>query len=1211
MHRWRWRAAIGIAVLTMSCYDGVTGPGNQEPSRVAVTVTLPAATPAIWFPVGETLHLTVRRAGRTDAIVDTALTIADSLRGTVTVPLAQSIERFVATGEILYGDEVFFLAFDAIQLRAGIDTSITLAATYVGPGANAFAFALAPRDTALRKSDTTRLLPTVTDSLAQVIANVPVRYRSDRPGVFAVDSSGVVQALVGGRDTASIDGYLPVGLTSATRLRVVPTPTALSIVSGDGQTGPPGAVLPESLVVQLDDETGQPLSGATVHFTADAGSGAVRPDSATTDAAGRAAGQWTLGSTVGAQGVTASVEGRLTARFAATASRRIAAVVVTPGTATLTSYGSFEQFDAVAEDSSGAAVSGITFTWTSSDTAVASVSASGLATARANGTTTITATGAGVSGSATLTVAVSSVAAAVTVSPTAATLTRVNATRQFTAVATNAAGDTIAGKTFGWTSSDTAVATVNGSGVVTAHRNGTATISAIADGATGSAQATASIAVADVVVTPATSTLTLVGATQQLAAVGHDSAGTAIPGVGFTWTSSDSAVVTVAGTGIATALRNGSATISATAMGVTGTAAVTATIPVASIAVTPASASLVGIGALQQFTADARDGAGTTIPGITFAWSSSDQNVATIDAAGLATTTGIGNTTITATSGTISGSASLTVTSPACNQCSFVIVGGDQQTAPAATVLPIGLSVQLDNPLAQLVPGVSVTFTVDSGDGSVSPVTVTTDANGTATTTWRLGAPIGPQHVTVSAPGATPSQFSATALGVVRSVVVTPDSDTLTAIPSTVQLTAQALDSAGNAVAGKTYVWTTDNPTVATVDASGLVTAAGNGVATITATTDYVSGTATVVVKTGPFSTVATMSVARRNHTSTLLSDGTVLITGGIADASASVYLASAEVFHPSTGAFTATTTPMTSPRVYHTATRLNDGRVLLVGGDTAQAVVVTPYPQTAASDIYDPATGIFSAGDTLVITGNPRCLGRSEHTATLLPNGNVFVAGGVGTAEAQLSLCSVPQEVYDASAGGFTVTDSTALGTGQTATLLQNGKVLLVGGTANPSGAWLFDPATGTITATGSLNTPRQNHTATLLPDGRVLIAGGWVNAPFTYPVLSSAELYDPATGTFTPTGTMNAARAYHSAVLLQNGKVLLAGGTSNSQSYSPLASAELYDPATGQFTAISDMHDTRMDFGMTLLGDGRVLITGGLTAAGGVLATAELYTP
>lgn len=1031
--------AIALAVITLSCYDGVTGPGNQPPADVSVTVMLPAATPAIWYPRGESLHLTVRRAGRTDAIVDTARTIADSLRMALTVPLAQSVERFVATGEVRFADQVYFLAFDVVQLRAGVDTAITLVADYVGPGANAAAFTLVARDTALRRSDTTRVVPHVTDSLDRTIPNVPVRFQSGRPAVLAVDTGGVVEAITGGRDTASIAAYLPMGLSSATRLSVVPTPTTLAVLSGNGQRGEPTVALSDSLVVKLTDELRQPLPAIAVHFATDAGSGTVRPVDVLTDAAGRAATQWTLGAAAGGQGVTASVEGRLTARFTATAA-------------------------------SGAV-------------------------------------------------------AAVVVSPAAATLTRVGATRQLTAVATTGLGDTLPGAMFAWSSSDSAIVTVDASGLVTVHRNGSATITATTDTVSGTAQVTGSIAVA-------------------------------------------------------------------------------------TVAVSPDSATLTGLDSTQRFNADARDSGGTPIPGITFAWSSSDTTVATVDAQGLATSVGLGTATIKAASGAVFDTATLTVTGAACAQCMFVFVDGDGQTAPASSTLPVLLTAQIQDPLERVVPGVAVTFTPDGGDGSVTPITVLSDASGYASTRWTLGPGIGPQHVTVSATGAASGVFSATALGAVRSVAVTPTPDTLGALDATVQLTAQAFDSAGGLVSGKTFTWTTSDAGIATVDATGLVTAVANGTATITATSDYVSGGATIVVKTGPFTSVTAMASPRRSHTATLLPDGTVLIAGGIADASASVVLTTAEIFHPSTGTFTAASGAMASPRVFHSATLLPSGQVLIVGGDTSEAIGVA-YPQTATTELFDPATGLFSPGDSLVLIGSPRCLGRSKHTATALTGGNVLIAGGSGTAESQLFVCAVPQEEYDGTSGGFTVTNTTALGTDHTATLLQNGKVLIVGGTASASGAWLYDPTTGTLTATGSLNTPRRDHTATLLPNGEVLIAGGWVNAPFTYPVLASAELYDPATGTFTPTGNMTAARAYHSAALLPNGTVLVAGGTSSSQSYSPLASAEIYDPATGQFTAIADMRDQRMQFQMTPLQDGHVLITGGLTFGGGVLASAELYTP
>ncbi|HEY9232082.1 MAG TPA: kelch repeat-containing protein [Blastocatellia bacterium] len=329
-----------------------------------------------------------------------------------------------------------------------------------------------------------------------------------------------------------------------------------------------------------------------------------------------------------------------------------------------------------------------------------------------------------------------------------------------------------------------------------------------------------------------------------------------------------------------------------------------------------------------------------------------------------------------------------------------------------------------------------------------------------------------------------------------------------------------------------------------------------------------------------------------------VLPSGRVLVVGGHSQTTGS-FIASAELYDPVTDSWMQTAS-LPSPHRY-IATLLKTGEVLVVGDDTSSLITPTGY-------LYNEATAAWTA------TGTPS-IARYSGTATLLNSGRVLLVGGYNG-----GCCSGPKatyksaEIYNRKKNSWLLTASMReRRLGHTATLLASGKVLVAGGTIRDpiiphNSAEIYDPDTGTWSPTGPMTTPRFFHKATLLPSGKVLVTGGFKDALGV--ALASAEVYDPATGTWTAIAPMTFARGRHTAVLMSSGKLLVAGGLAdNSDNASALDSAELYDSSSGTWTSAGTMAGKRAQHIAVLLGSDRMLVAGGTGETGNEVKSAEVY--
>ena len=678
------------------------------------------------------------------------------------------------------------------------------------------AVVVTPNTSDLVVGQTTQLEAEPRDAAGQALAGRAVVWSTSAPNVASVTSTGLVTSIAPGSATITAASEGKSGTASIT---VSPKPVSAVIIS----PGQASVIMGQTvqLSAQVTDDQGSVLSGRPISFTSSATSVATISSSGLV-----------TGVAPGTATITATSEGKSGTATVTVTPVPVASVIVSPSQPNVT-VGQTIQLAATPRSANDQPLTGRPAAWSSGAPGVATVSADGRVTGLSPGTAIIFASVEGVVGTATVTVRPVAVASVVVTPSTASVV--VGGAVQLSASVRDASGAELAGRLVGWTSSDDAIAVVSSTGNVSALKVGTVTITASSEGKSGTATVTVTgVPVATVKVTPATASVA-VGQTTTLQAQTLDASGATLTGRVVTWSTSSAGVATVSASGVVTGVAAGTATITATSEGKSGTSVVTVTpAPVATVTVSPSSVSLT-TGGTQQITVTTADASGNVLTGRTVTWQSANTAVASVTQTGLITAVGAGSTTVTATSEGKNGTVNVTVTAPPV---------GSVTVTPGTATVSVAFTTQLTATVRDVngasISGASVTWsTSDALVASVSQSGVVTGLlPGTATITATSGGKSGTATITVQ-------------LAPVATVTVTPSSLTLRDRDNqrTGTLTATVRDALGNVLTGRTVTWSSSNTQVATVTQTGVVTAQSKGTATIRATSEGKTGTATVQVQ--------------------------------------------------------------------------------------------------------------------------------------------------------------------------------------------------------------------------------------------------------------------------------------------------------------------------------------------------------------------------
>ena len=533
------------------------------------------------------------------------------------------------------------------------------------------------------------------------------------------------------------------------------------------------------------------------------------------------------------EAVVTATAGSAAGSATVTVAQVVSSVTVSPAALEFSALGDTLRLAAEPVDANGHAVEGATVAWASDDTAVAVVDTSGLVRSVGNGEAVVTATAGSVSGTAEATVA--QVVTALNMSPLALEFSALGDTLRLGAEPVDANGYLVEGATVMWASDDTAVAVVDTSGLVRSVGNGEAVVTATAGSVSGTAEATVAQVVTAVTVSPEALEFSALGDTLRLAAEPVDANGHAVEGATVAWASDDTAVTVVDTSGLVRSVGNGEAVVTATAGSVSGTAEATVAQVVTAVTVSPEALEFSALGDTLRLAAEPVDANGHAVEGATVAWASDDTAVTVVDTSGLVRSVGNGEAVVTATAGSVSGTAEATVA-----QVVTAVTVSPEALEFSALGDTLRLAAEPVDANGHAVEGASVTWA--SGDTAVTVVDtsglVRSVGNGEAVVTATAGSVSGTAEATVAQ--------------VVTAVTVSPEALEFSALGDTLRLAAEPVDANGHAVEGVTVTWASDDDAVATVDGSGLVTAAGHGTAKIAATAGGASGAAAVTVMQSP-----------------------------------------------------------------------------------------------------------------------------------------------------------------------------------------------------------------------------------------------------------------------------------------------------------------------------------------------------------------------